>query len=175
MLNRKYAIAAMLTGLTILSTAIPVAAEMKFSSACLNQNGVYVIVGQSSDCNIPGVPDINLPEFPETPEQPEIPELPGTPEQPEIPENNSFAMQIIELVNQEREKEGLPAVQYDSNIEKAALVRAKETETSFSHTRPNGSSFSTALKENGVSFPGRRRKYCMGTEISRRGNERLDE
>ena len=40
----------------------------------------------------------------------------------------------------------------DEKVEAAALVRAKETEQSFSHTRPNGSSFSTALKEQGVSY-----------------------
>lgn len=34
----------------------------------------------------------------------------------------------------------------------AAQVRAVECEQSFSHTRPNGTSFSTALKEQGVSY-----------------------
>ena len=34
----------------------------------------------------------------------------------------------------------------------AAEIRAKEIVTSFSHTRPNGSSFATALTESGVNF-----------------------
>lgn len=31
-------------------------------------------------------------------------------------------------------------------------MRAREIEGAFSHTRPNGSSFSTALKEQGASY-----------------------
>ncbi|MBR4084760.1 MAG: hypothetical protein IKK33_10825 [Lachnospiraceae bacterium] len=34
----------------------------------------------------------------------------------------------------------------------AAQVRAKESEQLFSHTRPDGSSFATALKEQNVSY-----------------------
>lgn len=112
-----------------------------------------------------------LPENPGTPEQPEIPEVPGVPERPEKPERpeedeenteNSFAMQVIKLVNKERAKEGLPELRYDAKIEKAALVRAKETVASFSHTRPDGSSFSTALKEQGVSYRGAGENIAWG-------------
>lgn len=98
---------------------------------------------------LPEKPEI--PNRPEKPEVPETPEIPDTPESPEISES-AFAMRVIELVNEERAKAGLPALKYDATIGKAALVRAKETEVSFSHTRPNGSSFATALKEQGVSY-----------------------
>lgn len=178
MLKHKYAIAAALTGISVLSAGIPVAAATSVSPEQLRENGIYIITSQLPDCNIPGFPDINLPgqpenPAPESPEQPDnnipnIPEQPDVPETPEIPdqdngmENTSFAMQVIKLVNQERAKEGLPALQYDANIEKAALVRAKETEISFSHTRPNGSTFSTALKENGVSFKGAGENIAWG-------------
>ena len=40
----------------------------------------------------------------------------------------------------------------NSTISAAANMRAKETVQSFSHTRPNGTSFSTALKEYGISY-----------------------
>lgn len=66
--------------------------------------------------------------------------------------NQSYMERIVELVNQERAREGLSPLTVNKSAEAAALVRARETETSFSHTRPNGSSFSTALTEQGVSY-----------------------
>lgn len=41
-------------------------------------------------------------------------------------------------------------------------VRAVETKTLFSHTRPDGSSFSTALKEQGVSYRGAGENIAWG-------------
>ena len=66
------------------------------------------------------------------------------------------------MVNQERTKAGLNAVTLDKSIASAALVRAKEIETSFSHTRPNGSKFSTALTEQGVTFKGAGENIAWG-------------
>ena len=40
----------------------------------------------------------------------------------------------------------------DENLCKAAGIRAKEIVKSFSHTRPNGSSCFTVLKENSISY-----------------------
>ena len=72
------------------------------------------------------------------------------------PENDmdetDFAAQVAALVNQERAKAGLAPLTVNARAAAAAQVRAKEITTSFSHTRPDGSSFSTALKEAGVSF-----------------------
>ena len=66
--------------------------------------------------------------------------------------NSSYVSQVVTLVNEERAKAGLGALTVDTKAEAAAAVRAKEIMTSFSHTRPNGSSFSTALKEQGASY-----------------------
>ena len=74
----------------------------------------------------------------------------------------SFAEQVVKLVNKERAKAGLAEVTLDKKIEAAALVRAKETEQSFSHTRPNGTSFSTALKEQGVTYRGAGENIAWG-------------
>lgn len=63
-----------------------------------------------------------------------------------------YVLRIAELVNEERAKAGLNPVTLDVTASSAAQVRAKEIVSSFSHTRPNGSSFSTALKEQGVSY-----------------------
>lgn len=64
----------------------------------------------------------------------------------------SQAQQVVSLVNEERAKAGLPALTVDSKVQKAAQVRAREQATSFSHTRPNGSSYDTALKEAGATY-----------------------
>lgn len=112
------------------------------------------------------VPETELPE-PET----SAPET-NAPEE-ETPETNasetdtsesqqSYAMQVFDLVNKERAKEGLAALKYDEASAAAALVRAREAEISFSHTRPNGSSFNTALTESGASFRGAGENIAYG-------------
>lgn len=129
-----------------------------------------------------GTPEGGVPETPENPETPETPETPGTgtPEVPENPGNGTpdtdtpetenpeedgtttFAEQVVNLVNAERAKAGLKALQIDEKVAAAANVRAKEIKQSFSHTRPNGSSFSTALKEQGVSYRGSGENIAYG-------------
>ena len=104
-------------------------------------------------------PDTEQPE--EKPEQQPDEDKPET-EEPESPETLSFAHQVVKLVNEERAKAGLSPLQIVEKAEAAAAVRAKEIETSFSHTRPNGSSFSTALKEQGVSFRGSGENIAWG-------------
>ena len=120
-------------------------------------------------CNLPeNKPETTPPsEYTNTPEsKPETTppsEDANTPEsKPEADKELTFAEQVVELVNQERTKAGLNAVTLDQNIASAALVRAKEIETSFSHTRPNGSKFSTALTEQGVTFKGAGENIAWG-------------
>lgn len=50
---------------------------------------------------------------------------------------------VLTLVNQERAKNGLAALAWGPTCEGAANLRAKEIMTSYSHTRPDGSSWST--------------------------------
>lgn len=66
--------------------------------------------------------------------------------------SSQYAQQVVNLVNAERAKAGLSPVSVDTKVENAAQVRAQEIVTSFSHTRPNGSAFGTALKAAGVSY-----------------------
>ena len=65
---------------------------------------------------------------------------------------SSFAAEVVSLVNAERAKYGLSALTIDAKVQQAAQVRAQETVQSFSHTRPSGASFSSALTEAGVSY-----------------------
>ena len=120
--------------------------------------------------NIPGsnVPDnsLPLPEFP-IPDQPGnmLPDQPGdtTPDQPETDgSQDAFANQVVKLVNEERAKAGLSPLSVNSKAANAAQTRAREIEKYFSHTRPDGSSFNTALTEAGVSFRGAGENIAYG-------------
>ena len=69
--------------------------------------------------------------------------------------NNSasaYISQVLSHVNAERAKAGLSPLTLDTGASQAADIRAKEIVNNFSHTRPNGSSFSSVLTENGVSY-----------------------
>ena len=77
-------------------------------------------------------------------------------------QERTFAQQVVDLVNAERSKAGLGALTLDSKIEAAALVRSKEIETSFSHTRPDGRGFSTVLMDNGITFKGAGENIAWG-------------
>lgn len=79
-----------------------------------------------------------------------------------VEETSSQAEQVVKLVNEERTKAGLPALTVNADITTAANVRANEIKRVFSHTRPDGSSFSTALKEQGVSFRGSGENIAWG-------------
>lgn len=50
---------------------------------------------------------------------------------------------VLNLVNQERAKNGLAALSWGTTCEGAANTRAREIMTSYAHTRPDGSSWST--------------------------------
>lgn len=59
------------------------------------------------------------------------------------PASSDLAAQVIDEVNAERAKYGLSALKTDAELTRAACVRANEIVQSFSHTRPNGESWST--------------------------------
>lgn len=99
-------------------------------------------------------PDTQLPDtmVPETP-APETP-APDTQAPTTSPEESvhPYVLRVLELVNEERAAAGLNPVTLDTAASRAALVRAKETVKSFSHTRPDGRNFTTALTEQGVNY-----------------------
>ena len=102
----------------------------------------------------PIIPDTpQAPDIPTIPEEPVIPDTPVVPEEPEteVPES-SLAMQVLSLVNIEREKHGLGSLTYDALLSSAASIRAVEIKSLFSHTRPDSRSCFTALDEVGYSY-----------------------
>ena len=56
---------------------------------------------------------------------------------------DDLAGQVVDLVNAERAKLGLGGLRVDAGLVRAAQVRAQEIARVFSHTRPDGSSWST--------------------------------
>ena len=183
---KKLSLLALITAVGVAgSTVLPVqAADLNvISSGEWNGNAYVVAGGQvcspeelkeilSGLCDkFPNIPEVNQPDngtdIPDV-EQPETDN--NTPEtnQPETDNNTpetdalSYAEQVVALVNAERAKAGLNALTLDTEIASAALVRAKETEISFSHTRPDGRHFSTALSDSGISFRGAGENIAWG-------------
>lgn len=134
----------------------------------------YIIGGTSTNCGDQllelldklGISkeDLNNCIKPSLPNKPEtnVPNMPDT----NLPENNtpelSLAKQVVALVNEERAAVGLNPLIINESAMSAAAVRSKEIRQSFSHTRPDGSSFSTALKEQGISYRGSGENIAYG-------------
>lgn len=64
----------------------------------------------------------------------------------------AYAKQVAELVNKERAANGLSALKFSDKLSEAAIVRAQEIQTTFSHTRPDGTSCFTAMTEKGIKY-----------------------
>lgn len=74
----------------------------------------------------------------------------------------TLSYKVFEIVNQERIKAGVKPLKFNNDMYKAAMVRAKECDESFSHDRPNGTSCFTALKEAGVKYFSAGENIAMG-------------
>lgn len=127
---------------------------------CVPGNG-----NEQPDMNKPGngtteTPDNSTPDS-STPDN-STPET-GTPDAGDAETNyHAYVLRVAELVNEERAKAGLQPLTLQKDIREAAQVRAIETVTSFSHTRPDGRHFTTALKEAGVSYRGAGENIAWG-------------
>ena len=92
----------------------------------------------------------------------------GSVSKPEGNENNSnisvsaYAQEVLKLVNEKRSANGLSPLSFDTKVQKAADTRAEEIKKSFSHTRPDGKSFSTALSDVGAVFSGAGENIAIG-------------
>ena len=60
-----------------------------------------------------------------------------------VSNREDLATQVLNLLNGERASRGLSALRMDPELTRAACVRAGEIARSFSHTRPDGSAWST--------------------------------
>lgn len=65
---------------------------------------------------------------------------------------SDFEREVVRLVNIERAKNGLPELAQDEELGKATDIRAKELDTVFSHTRPDGTKCFTVLDELDIEY-----------------------
>ena len=65
---------------------------------------------------------------------------------------HKYVLEVVDLVNEERAKEGIAPVELDLALCEAAQVRAEEAKKSFSHTRPDGRRCFTALSEKDITY-----------------------
>ena len=75
----------------------------------------------------------------------------------EAEKTERFIAEVIRLTNAERKKEGLPALDTMTKLDKAAKIRADELKEKYSHDRPDGSRCFTVLDDvniNGYSAVG---------------------
>ena len=75
---------------------------------------------------------------------------------------SSIQSMIMRLTNDQRAAYGLPALSYDYGLQATADTRAAEQPLSFSHTRPNGTDWSTAFPANAYYFSGENLASCDG-------------
>lgn len=67
-------------------------------------------------------------------------------------ENAGDAYEAIRLINAERAKEGLPALEADPDLMEMAQVRADELPATFAHTRPDGRDWLTIFADFGFTY-----------------------
>ena len=87
-------------------------------------------------------------EIPKPTEKPQ-----PTPTTKPEPNAEQMAQDVIRLVNEERAKVGKAPLQYNAKLQDAAMLRAKEISTFYSHDRPDGRDGLTVLGEYGVGCP----------------------
>jgi len=98
------------------------------------------------------------PVKPETPQAPAKPETPQAPAKPEAPANNTAASsqeaQVVDLVNQERAAQGLPALKYNAELSKVAEAKAADLRDRgyFDHNSPTYGSPFDMMKSFGIKY-----------------------
>lgn len=69
-----------------------------------------------------------------------------------ISDDDSIYIEMLNLVNKARRENGLNELWYSARVHEVSTLRAYELCSYYSHTRPNGTGFSTAFNELGLSF-----------------------
>ena len=132
------------------------------------------VVPPTGDTETPSTPDTpTVDETPSIPEQtPSVPEeTPSTPDTPvvdETPDNSTednstnadtnfmaaVETAIFNKVNEERAKAGVPALTYNTTMQKYARIKSQDMgdKNYFSHEDLNGNLITTQMKNDGVSY-----------------------
>ena len=70
-----------------------------------------------------------------------------TPPEPEWVDLDAYAQEVLPLTNARREAAGLNTLSADPVLTEMAMLRAKELDESYSHTRPSGENCKTVFGE----------------------------
>ncbi len=112
------------------------------------------------------------------PEKPESTVKPESPEKPEKPDNSvtqkpqqnagTKASQVVNLVNQQRQKAGLSGLKSDSELMRLAQLKAEDMAAKgyFSHTSPTYGSAFDMLKKAGYSYRTAGENIAMGQKTA---------
>lgn len=84
----------------------------------------------------------------------------------EQPDYNAMAEEIVILVNEARAEEGLAPLYMAPYLNDVANVRARECMETFSHYRPNGELFITALDTNVVGYSSAAENIAAGNSTA---------
>lgn len=77
---------------------------------------------------------------------------------------SAYEQQVVELTNQERAKQGLPALKLDTELSKVAKEKSLDMKNNgyFSHTSPNYGSPFDMMKQFGISYRAAGENIAMG-------------
>ena len=73
-------------------------------------------------------------------------------EEPAAGSPDTFAGDLLALINEDRAEAGLSPLTLDPALCSVAQLRAGECVTKFGHTRPNGTPYKTAVSDAGISY-----------------------
>lgn len=59
---------------------------------------------------------------------------------------------LFDLLNDEREANGVPRLKWDNNLHTLAMIRCKEQLQTFGHTRPDGRSWDSVFSDNNARY-----------------------
>ena len=105
-------------------------------------NGTIIIIPSQMTPTIDE--DDYEPYVPEYEPDEDIPE-PEPSDSPEPDIENELAKELFYMTNTARIENGVSSLNYKFDLQKAADLRAKEAAEKFSHTRPDGTNFDTAI------------------------------
>ena len=90
---------------------------------------------------------------------------------PAEPGSMAEQREAVQLLNALRERHGIAPLRWapDSDLQAAAMVRASELPRSFSHTRPDGRSFESAMAEEGIACRRFGENVAFGTRMDAAG------
>lgn len=69
-----------------------------------------------------------------------------------VSEDEEVFIEMLNLVNKEREKHGLNKLWYSARVHEIAALRAYELSSYYSHTRSDGRGFYTAFTDSGIKY-----------------------